>query len=199
MDNVIVSFNNIAEAKCDVIVNASNGVGYMGGSSSVKKRKKGVAENLNYATKGLLEKESLHNARRNKHISSWIYGRKKGDYFITDNCGLKCNKVFHAVTMRFPACRSDLHTVSLLLLKLANWCIVNNYRTIALPYLGCGNGNVSVELVNKEIHKVSDNFKELIFTIFTGEALAINDNDRLIIGESGQGKVRSSINYNDKH
>ena len=40
--SVVVLKDDIENAQCDVIVNASNGVGYMGGKRSIKKRCSGV-------------------------------------------------------------------------------------------------------------------------------------------------------------
>ena len=166
MNNLLVVIDDISNAECDIIVNASNGVGYMGGKASVKRRMKGVAESLNYVTGGKLEKVSLQTARRNSKISSWIYGINKGGFFVTDSCGLKCKKVFHAVTMRYPACRSDIKTIKKLLHSLAMWCREKQYKTVALPLLGCGNGNIDVVLVEIEIGKMACEFADLQFCLY---------------------------------
>lgn len=168
-NNFKIIHDDISNAKCDIIVNASNGVGYMGGKMSVKCKMRGVAESLNYFTKGEIEKESLINARKFPRISSWVIGKQKGEFFVTEGHGLKCDKVFHAVTMRYPACRSDLKTVQQLLFNLAMWCSENHYKTVALPLLGCGNGNLDNNIVRNEIYKIAKEYSDITFYLYIGK------------------------------
>ena len=39
-----IVYGDICETDCDVLVNASNGIGYMGGKAGIRKRLPGVAE-----------------------------------------------------------------------------------------------------------------------------------------------------------
>lgn len=47
----------------EAIVNASNGIGYMGGRVCVKELHKGVAESIQYVTKGAVEKLAKKNVK----------------------------------------------------------------------------------------------------------------------------------------
>ena len=51
--------DDLVFAKADIIVNASNGCGYMGGRKCSKTIHKGVAEHLNFVTDGKIEKASF--------------------------------------------------------------------------------------------------------------------------------------------
>ena len=53
---MIIKINNgIALSTADAIVNASNGIGFMGGKSGLECRKKGVAESLHFISQGAIE------------------------------------------------------------------------------------------------------------------------------------------------
>ena len=59
--NLVIG-QEIAHAETDVIVNASNGCGWMGGFLTRKTLQSGVAEHLNYYTHGNIEKEAKKNS-----------------------------------------------------------------------------------------------------------------------------------------
>ena len=63
-----VIYGEIAEADTDVIVNAANGCGWMGGKRCRNELRRGVAEHLNFYTKGALEEEAVRAARRSPRI-----------------------------------------------------------------------------------------------------------------------------------
>ncbi len=139
---VVLYHSDIALAEADVIVNAANGCGWMGGSRCVSELHRGVAESLNFHTGGAIEKESLIKARKNPKISAWIYGTKPGDIFVTESYGLDCKKVIHAVTMRYPGSASKYSYISEVIPKIFEYCHENGYRRIAIPALGCGTGGL---------------------------------------------------------
>ena len=151
-----------------ILVNSSNGVGYMGGKRSVKKKCRGVAESLNYYTKGEIEKEAMQKARRFPFVSSWICGTAKGEYFITKPHGLDCQCVFHAVTMSKPASRSSYQTVKKTLDHLGAFLNDNDYRTAALPMLGCGNGALDPKHVLHMISEFAKDFPLITFHLYLG-------------------------------
>ena len=162
MYNISYLTGNIADAKADVIVNAANGVGYLGGKKAIRGELNGVSESLNQKTNGALERVSLFAARKNPHISSWFYGYNPGEYFVTDACGLSCKKVFHAVTMRFPGMPSKEKYIHMLLSALFIYCIDNNYHSVAIPLLGCGTGGLDKQRVKNMILKKAENYKKYI-------------------------------------
>ena len=146
-------YGNITDIKCEVMVNASNGIGYMGGQRSANKLCKGVAESMQYATHGIIEKEAKKMVRE-RGLLREIIGINPGNYFITGSCGLPCHYVFHAVTMRFPGSRSKLNWIRSCLVNLKAFCEKNDLYDIALPYIGCGNGNVEKEHVSDLINTI---------------------------------------------
>lgn len=161
-------FGDISKAKADIIVNASNGIGFCGGKASVNKLQSGIAESLNFATKGDFEKECKKTIRTNKgKIKGRILGYGKGEYFITDNCGLSCKKIFNAVTMRYPASKSNVATASTLLVKIFAYLSNNNYRTVALPLLCCGTGGANTNRVHELILNISKKYKDITVYLCT--------------------------------
>lgn len=153
--NCSIIYNDISYAKTDVIVNAANGCGYMGGKKCIKELKQGVAESLNYYTHGKLEKEALINARKFKKIPSFIFGTHPGNLFTTPPCGLRCKVIIHAVTMRYPGSKSCIKTVKVLINKIFFISSLMGYESIAIPCLGCGTGGLNSNEVTNYIKEIS--------------------------------------------
>lgn len=105
--SVVIVEKNITSATADLIVNAANGWGYMGGEKARQGLLNGVAESLNRATNGEMEKYCLKNSRKFEHLSSAIFGTKAGKIYTSPAFGLNCKKVIHAVTMNAPASKSN--------------------------------------------------------------------------------------------
>lgn len=61
----------------EAIVNASNGIGYMGGRVCVKELHKGVAESIQYVTKGAVEKLAKKECKAHH-----IFGYSEWDKFF---------------------------------------------------------------------------------------------------------------------
>jgi O-acetyl-ADP-ribose deacetylase (regulator of RNase III) len=129
----------IEEQEVDAIVNASNGIGWMGGIIGKHVKLPGVAESLHYATNGEVEKEAKEFLKNNKC--------KRGDIFITSAANLKAKYIIHAVTMNFPGQKSDLATIEILLLKIIKKIKELDLKTIAIPLLGAGTGRIPEEKV----------------------------------------------------
>ena len=132
----------VENAHCDVIVNASNGSGYMGGKKSARVRCHGVAESLNFKTKGAIEKEARIAARRYKNIPASLFGHKAGTVFFTSSCGLDCKEVFHAVTVRRAGDRSKMYIIARCLEAIFTACEEKGYKSVAIPLLGAGTGGL---------------------------------------------------------
>ena len=142
-NNVFIVNADIAIANADIIVNAANGWGYMGGRSARNGALNGVAERLCFVTGGEMESYCLKKARRFPHIPSFIFGKKKGEIFSSPSFGLNCAEVIHAVTMNSPGSRSDIKTVDTLVKCLFDYCHDKGLRTIAMPLLGTGTGRIN--------------------------------------------------------
>ncbi len=142
-NNVFIVNADIATASANIIVNAANGWGYMGGRIARRRSVSGVAERLCFVTGGEMESYCLKKARRFPHIPSFILGMKKGTFFLSPSFGLDCIEVFHAVTMNAPGSRSDIKTVDTLVKSLLDYCCYKDFYTIAMPLLGTGVGRLN--------------------------------------------------------
>lgn len=165
--NFYFTIADIATAKADVIVNAANGWGYMGGEKARKGLLSGVAESLNYATKGEMEAYTLQKARRFEKIPSFLFGKHCGEIFSSPAFGLNCYEVVHAVTVRSPGSRSNLKTICILANAVYTYCREKGHHTVAIPMLGAGTGGLDECEVEKIISKTAILFPELSVRIYS--------------------------------
>jgi O-acetyl-ADP-ribose deacetylase (regulator of RNase III) len=140
---------DIAMAEVDLLINASNGIGWMGGKDGIKTRLKGVAESIHFVSKGEVEK--LAKTYCKKHS---FFGLKPTSTFVTDAPNLNAKSILHCVTMRYPGSKAQYETVVVLVDKLLQMLDEQNesdikIETIAIPFLGCGTGGVDKELVRQ--------------------------------------------------
>lgn len=137
---------DIVTGKADVIVNAANATGWMGGFLGRFILFKGVAEALHYATKGSLEKEAKRIAKTTK--------AKAGDVFVTESRKpLNSVFVFHACTMDQRGQKSSLEVVERCVIRIDELCQELAVKSIILPYLGCGTGGLNTADVLKLYRK----------------------------------------------
>lgn len=142
-----IVYGDITNLKADVIVNAANGIGFMGGLIGRFIRLPGVAESIHYRTKGLVEKESKRKSRKSKWIPSVLWGHKTGELYVTGAGSLPAYWIIHAVTMKYPGMRASLRTVEKLLPLIIQEAKLLNARTIAIPLLGTGTGGLKEDEV----------------------------------------------------
>lgn len=128
---------DIALSSADAVVNASNGIGYMGGQMAVISRKKGVAESIQYISRGEVEKLARNNCRKHS-----LFGYPPGSVFVTTAPNMKTGYIIHAVTMRMPGSRSKLKHIEALVPKIVNLAERMNFTSVAIPLLGCGTGGL---------------------------------------------------------
>lgn len=133
---------DIVKADVDIVVNAANGVGYLGGILARKWRMSGVAQSINYETKGAVEKE----VRRRMKIN------RAGEVFFTNGYGVGRIGIIHAVTMMFPGMRTSKKTIKKLLPRIMELAEEKGAVSVALPYLGCGVGGLKKEKI-REIYE----------------------------------------------
>ena len=145
---LIFKQGNIVNATEDIVVNAANGIGWMGGLLGRFIKLSGVAESIHYATKGNVERE----VRRQHRFS------RPGDVFFTQGYGIGKIGIIHAVTMQIPGWWTKEQTVTILLPKIMRLAKEKGAKSIALPYLGCGTGHLKQKRVN-----------EIYNTFFTNE------------------------------
>ena len=145
--NLIIVNEDISSACVDVLVNAGNGTGFMGGRQSVKTLCKGVAEHLNYYSNGEAEKA----AKEKKRTIRKVFALPVGTVFSTDSCGLPCKTILHAVTMRYAGGRSTYRGIHNCIIKIYEYCESTGASSVAFPLLGCGTGRLKKETVENMI------------------------------------------------
>ena len=144
---------DITKTNTDVIINASNGIGFMGGIIGKHIKCEGVAESIHYETKGIVEKECKQKIKIHKFIPAIITPVKTGKIIITGSGGLQCNWIFHAVTMVYPGTWATYKTVRKLTKQIIEEARNIGAKSIAIPLLGTGVGHLKAK-------KVVDIYKE---------------------------------------
>lgn len=152
---------DICSIECDAIVNASNGIGYMGGPIGKVFKRKGVAESIHYFTKGLVEKDAFKLCINKDHPKDF----KPGEVFVTNGYNLPCKVILHAVTMHLPGTKSNLKIVEVLTEKILKMSSENGYKTIAIPLLGTGTGGLKKDDVLKIYERVFNNSDTEVFIV----------------------------------
>ena len=155
----LINNSNIALSNAMAIVNASNGIGWMGGRMCINKQYKGVAESIQYVSKGAVEK--LAKAECKKHI----FGYRPGSIFVTPAPNMNTEYIIHAVTMRLPGCKSHLRTIEQLVPKILELSEQLKVESVAIPLLGCGTGRLSEDKVCDIYYKylMQSNIKYYIY------------------------------------
>ena len=151
-----VVYDDICKSECDVIVNAANGIGFMGGFLGRYIKFSGVSENINFATRGMVENEAML-----KCLKHYLFGYMPGSIYITKGYNLKCKCVFHAVTMWFPGTFSTLQTVKRLLPKIIDKAREMQLTSIAIPLLGTGVGRLKPEKIMKLYCRFFDDIDDI--------------------------------------
>lgn len=124
----------IENIEADVIVNAANAKGYMGGTLGRFVLLKGVAESIHYNTKGEVEKEAKSILKKRK--------LSKGNVFVTSGGSLGV-PIIHAITVNKPGAKSDIGTVETCVRNLVNVIDELGCGRVAIPFLGTGIGKVN--------------------------------------------------------
>lgn len=130
---------DITTATEDIVVNAANGIGWMGGFLTRIHQFNGISEAINYKTQGKVEKEIR------KHWKLHL----PGQVFFTQGYGIGTIGIIHAVTMLIPGWWAKERTVRKLLPQIVELAKEKGAKSIAIPYLGCGTGRLKLEKVQK--------------------------------------------------
>lgn len=158
---VIISKKSITDIPADVIVNASNGIGYMGGVLGKIGIMKGVAESINHATKGESEKAAKKEVKRKPLVPRIFSPIAPGNIFFTEGCGIANIGICHAVTMYYPGMKSSYQYIDILLPKIVEESRKLGATSIVLPLLGCGTGKLRKEVVLNKYKNFLKDFQEL--------------------------------------
>lgn len=149
-------YDDICNSECDIIVNAANGIGFMGGILGWYIKLSGVSENINFATKGKVEREAVV-----KCLKHYLVGYMPGSVYVTKGYNLNCKHIFHAVTMWLPGTFSTMKTVNKLLLRIKEETRNRNLKSIAIPLLGTGVGHLNPDNVMKLYEEILGTDKNL--------------------------------------
>ena len=146
-----IIYDDICNSDCEIIVNAANGIGFMGGILGWYIKFSGVSENLNFATKGKVEREATV-----KCLKHYLIGYMPGSVYVTNGYNLKCKYIFHVVTMWFPGTFSTKATIKKLIPKILDQAKEYTVSSIAIPLLGTGVGHLKAEDVMEIYHSAFD-------------------------------------------
>ena len=144
---IFVEKTDITKKNVEVIVNASNGIGIMGG---------GVAGAIARAA----GKEFLKEVRTIAMNKSG--GHDVGECYVTPSGDLSGNgvkAVFHAVTMKFPGGPTNYGIVISCLEKVFILMRFYGYKSVAIPALGGGIGGLDRAMVALEVIRIANKYK----------------------------------------
>ncbi|MGX1266754.1 O-acetyl-ADP-ribose deacetylase (regulator of RNase III) [Rossellomorea marisflavi] len=147
---------NVIDVKAELLINAANGEGWMGGLIGKYLSLKGVAETIHYADP-TIEKWAKSEAKARKV--------KEGDVFLTPSGSLGYTQgILHAVTMSSPGQSSNIGTVELCIKHIIKFCEENRINTVTIPLLGTGTGKLNIDEVVK-LYEHSLSSSETLFTV----------------------------------
>ena len=144
---------NIALADTDAVVNAANGQGYMGGKRCINEMHCGVAENIQYFSRGKIEIL----AKAECQERGGFLGFRPGTVFCTEAPFLNTRHIIHAVTMRFPGSKAHMQTIEMLVPEILRVTGFLSIDSVAVPMLGCGTGRLPQSEVLKIFEKYFKN------------------------------------------
>jgi O-acetyl-ADP-ribose deacetylase (regulator of RNase III) len=139
---------DITKAEADVIVNAANGIGPMGG---------GVAYAIKKAGGKIIEDEAIKVCRETDP--------QPGDVYVTTAGKLKAKYVFHAVTMKYPAEPSSVEVVKKCLVSLLNKARQMSVKSMVIPALATGVGGVPKKDVAAAFKEIMGEVKDIDITV----------------------------------
>lgn len=142
----------------DVVVNAANAVGWMGGLYGRFKKMEGVAESIHYADPSI------------ERISKRLFkkeGAKAGQVIHTSAGSLNYpGGILHAITMNKPGMESNLSIVKECIDNIVIYCESKHVNTVVLPLLGTGTGRLDrkavLDLYEKKLKNSITIFKVVI-------------------------------------
>ena len=159
-------YGNIINTNAELLVNAANGKGWMGGVIGRFFLLKGVAETIHYADP-TIEKLAKKEVKRLKP--------KSGDVFHTPSGNIGFKKgILHAVTMNKPATRSTIRIVEMCIHNILRYCVQNDIKSVAIPLLGTGTGKVD----SKEVLRLYESVFSTSETCFYVVHLNNNEYER---------------------
>lgn len=144
--------------KGDLLVNAANGRGWMGGYIGRFVRLNGVAQSIHYADPSI-EKTTKRLFKNNKVHS--------GDVVHTQSGKLEFpNGILHAITMNKPGQKSSIDIIEQCLENILAYCNKHNIETVVMPLLGTGTGRVNkssvLTLYKKKLERSNTLFKVVL-------------------------------------
>lgn len=133
----IIQGEDIALSNAQIVVNAANGFGFMGGKRCIKELHSGVAESIQYVSKGTVERLSKSLCRHHS-----LLGFPPGSVFLTEAPNMNTLFIIHAVTMRTPGSKTKFETIEKLVPEIIKYAENLHLETAAIPLLGTGTGGL---------------------------------------------------------
>ncbi len=186
-------YKDIAFASADVLVNAGNGTGYMGGKQSKEHLCSGVAEHLNYYSNGKAEKA----AKEKKRFEHELFAFPVGSVFYTDNCGFLCKVILHAVTMRHAGGHSTYRGIEKCIKNIYDYCEKTCTASVAIPLLGCGTGGLDAERIRTMIDEEARRHPSIATYLYVPRYTVVKEQDGLfLIKKYGRFYLRFMLKQN---
>lgn len=132
---------NILDVEAELLINASNGEGYMGGFIGRFIPLKGVAETIHYVDH-TIEKQAKRKFRKTPVPCGGVLHTTAGK--LPHSRG-----ILHAVTMEKAGQKSSLEVIRQCLISILDFCERDKVKTVAIPLLGTGTGRVDKDEVIK--------------------------------------------------
>lgn len=139
---------DITKASADVIVNAANGIGPMGG---------GVAFAIKKAGGKVIEEEAIEVCKK--------LDPQPGDVYVTTAGALNAKYIFHAVTMKYPAEKSNTEIVRKCLNNLIAKAREMKIKSMVIPALATGVGGVSKKEAAEVFKEILKNVEDIDITV----------------------------------
>ncbi len=146
-----VMVGDITQVTTDVLVNAANGMGPMGGGVALAFRSFGGQ---------VIEEEAIQVCE--------AFDPQEGDVYVTTAGCLNAKYILHAVTMKKPVQPAKIEVVRTCLVSLLQKCREMNIKSMAIPALGTGVGRLSKKQVAEafvDILNVVDDIEIIVIDI----------------------------------
>lgn len=140
--------DDITTMEADVIVNAANGIGPMGG---------GVAAALRRAGGNEIEQEAIEVCEKADPYEGQVY--------VTGGGKLNCKYILHAVTMKQPAQPSSVEIVENCLHSLLKKAREMGIKSMILPALATGVGGVPKDQAARVYAEILEDVDDIDITV----------------------------------
>lgn len=148
---------NILDVEAELLINASNSKGYMGGFIGRFIPLKGVAETIHYADH-TIEKQAKRKFKKAPVPCGGVLHTTAGKL-------PHARGILHAITMEKAGQKSSLVIVRQCLISILDFCERDKVNTVAIPLLGTGTGRVDKYAVLKLYEELLQESETLFYVV----------------------------------